>query len=52
MISNSYRRSDYDNYVYHKELFDGSFIYLLFYVDDMLIVCNNMSKINKLKTQI
>ena len=47
MIGNGYHRSEYDNYVYHKELFDGSFIYLLFYVDDMLIVCNNMSKIKQ-----
>ena len=42
----------YDNYVYHKELFDGSFIYLLLYVDDMLIAYKNTSKINRLKTQL
>ena len=42
----------YDNYVYHKELFDGSFIYLLLYVDDMLIAYKNISKINRLKTQL
>ena len=52
MIGNGYHRSEYANYVYHKELFDGSFIYLLLYVDDMLIACKNMSEINMLKTQL
>ena len=52
MIGKGYHRSEYDNCVYQKELFDGFFIYLLLYVDVMLIVCNNMSKINKLKTQL
>ena len=41
-----------DNSVCHKELFDGSFIYLLLYIDDMLIACKNMSEINMLKTQL
>ena len=52
MIDNNYHRSKYDNYVYHKELFDGSFIYLLLYVYDMLIFCKNMFEINRLKTQL
>ena len=52
MIDNDYHRNKYDNYVYHKELFDGSFIYLLLYVDDMLIFCKNMFEINRLKTQL
>ena len=50
MIGNDYHKSDYDNCVYHKELFVGSLIYLLLYVDDMLITCKNMLEINKLKT--
>ncbi|KAL6322036.1 hypothetical protein AAG906_003179 [Vitis piasezkii] len=33
MIGNGYHRREYDNYVYHKELFDGSFIYLLLYFE-------------------
>ena len=41
-----------DNFVCHKELFDGSFIYLLLYIDDMLIAYKNMSEINMLKTQL
>ena len=52
MISNGYHRSEYDNCVYHKEVFDGSFIYLLLYVDDMLIAYKNMSEFNMLKTQL
>ena len=52
MIDKDYHRSKYDNYVYHKELFDGSFIYLLLYVDDMLIFGKNMFEINRLKTQL
>ena len=43
---------EYDNCVCHKELFDGSFIYLLLYIDDMLIACKNMFEINMLKTQL
>lgn len=50
MIGNGYRRSEHDNCVYHKELFHSSFIYLLLYIDVMLIAYKNMSKINKLKT--
>ena len=52
MISNGYHKSEYDNCVYHKEVFDGSFIYLLLYVDDILIACKNMSNINRLKIQL
>ena len=52
MIGNGYHRSEFDNCVHHKELFYGSFIYLLLYVDDMLIVCKNMSEIKELKTQL
>ena len=52
MIRNGYHRSEYDNCVYHKELFDDYFIYLLLYDDDMLIACKNMFEINMLKTQL
>ena len=33
-----------------KSLYDGSSIFLLFYVDDMLIAAKSMSEVNKLKT--
>ena len=52
MLSHGYSRSDYDSCVYHKKISDGSFVYLLLYVDDMLIIARSMSEINKLKTQL
>ena len=50
MIGNGYHRSEYNNCVYHKELFGDSFIYLLLYDDGMLIACKNMIEINRSKT--
>lgn len=38
--------------MYHKKLEDGSYIYLLLYVDDMLIAAKNMSDIHALKKQL
>ena len=52
MISSGYRSSEYDNYVYHKKLFNDSFIYLLLYIDDILIAFKNMFQINILQTQL
>ena len=39
----------YECYVYVKSLDDGSSIFLLLYVDDMLIVANSTSEVNKMK---
>lgn len=52
MLKNAYSRSEYDSCVYYKKLADGSFIYLLLYVDYMLIACKDMSEINRLKAQL
>jgi hypothetical protein len=52
MIGHGYSRSEYDNCVYHRKLSDGSLVYLLLYVDDMLIAAKNLVEINKLKTQL
>lgn len=41
-----------DSYVNYKRLTDGSFIYLLLYVDDMLIACKNILEISLLKAQL
>jgi hypothetical protein len=38
--------------VYFKNLGNGSFIYLLFYVDNMLIAAKDMSEINRLKEEL
>ena len=52
MIGQDYSKSQYHNCVYYKKCSNGSFVYLLLYVDDMLIVAHNISSINELKTQL
>ena len=52
MINIGYIRSEYDSCVYHRKLSDGSYIYLLLYVDDMLIACKYPTEINKVKAQL
>jgi hypothetical protein len=51
MISHGFKRSDYDSCVYLK-IVNGSTIYLLLYVDDMLIAAKDKSEIAKLKAQL
>jgi Reverse transcriptase (RNA-dependent DNA polymerase) len=52
MVSLNFSRSNYDNCVYLKRLDGGNYIYLLLYVDDILIAATNMGAINKLKEQL
>ena len=52
MIGQGYTCIWYDNYVYFRQYFDGSLIYLLLYVDDMLIASKDMFLISKLKYQL
>mgnify|MGYP001545691585 CR=1 FL=1 len=52
MISNGYTRNQFDNCVYSKELSPDSYIYMLIYVDDMLIATKDMSGINYLKATL
>ena len=52
MLGHGYSRSMYDSCVYFRKLNDGSFIYLLLYVDDMLIAAKNLSEIHTLKLQL
>jgi hypothetical protein len=49
MIKIDYRRCEYDCCVYVKSLDDGSFIFLLLNMDDMLIAANSIVEVNKLK---
>jgi hypothetical protein len=49
MIEIGYRRCEYDCCVYVKSLDDGSFIFLLVYVDDMFIAAKSIVEVNKLK---
>ena len=50
MIRIGYKICEYDCFVYVKSLDDDSFIFLLLYVDDMLIVAKSMIEVNKLKS--
>ncbi|KAL6314158.1 hypothetical protein AAG906_011900 [Vitis piasezkii] len=51
MIKIGYKRCEYNCCVYVKNLDeDSSFIFLLLYGDDMLIVAKSMVKVNKLKS--
>lgn len=49
MINNGFARSLYDSCVYFQKLSNGSFIYLLLYVDDMLIAAKDMSDVCRVK---
>ncbi|GJT14077.1 retrotransposon protein, putative, ty1-copia subclass [Tanacetum coccineum] len=49
MISNGFSRSNYDSCVYFKEFAPSMYIYLLLYVDDMLIACKSKSEIEYTK---
>src|SRR3954468_6404520 len=52
MTRHGFARSAYDSCVYLKKLFDGSYVYLLLYVDDMLIAAKEMTRINLPKKQL
>ncbi|KAM1399624.1 hypothetical protein ACFX2F_027020 [Malus domestica] len=52
MIGQKYTRSHYDHCVYFRKLQDGTFIYLLLYVDEMRIACKSKVEIERLKTQL
>ncbi|KAH9763605.1 hypothetical protein KPL70_001228 [Citrus sinensis] len=49
MISNGYYRRNYDSCVYHEIIISGGAVYLLLYVDNILIAGKNLSDIKKLK---
>ena len=49
MVENKFSRSQYDSCVYYQQLKNGNYIYLLLYVDDMLLICKDMEEINRLK---
>nr|GEW62376.1 hypothetical protein [Tanacetum cinerariifolium] len=50
MLSNGFKRSSYDNCVYYKSYAPGEYIYLLLYVDDMLITCKSKAEIGSTKS--
>ena len=50
MIQISYTYCEYDCCVHVRILEDGSYIFLLLYMDDMLIATKNMCEVNRLKS--
>jgi hypothetical protein len=52
MIEHGYSRCHSDHCVYFKKVENGSYIILLLYVDDMLVVGSNMKDINVLKRKL
>ncbi|KAG8477717.1 hypothetical protein CXB51_027597 [Gossypium anomalum] len=52
MTSHDFKRSSFDSCVYFKKNSDGSFVYLLLYVDDMLIAVKDKGEIRKVKAQL
>ena len=49
MTTHDFKRSNYDSCVYIKKNDNGSFVYLLLYVDDMLIATKDKEGIRKVK---
>nr|GFC97034.1 retrovirus-related Pol polyprotein from transposon TNT 1-94 [Tanacetum cinerariifolium] len=49
-MKSKFTRSKYDHCVDLKRLQDGSFVYLLLYLDEMLIASQSLDDIEKLKT--
>ena len=52
MVEHRYDRTASDLGVFVNKFFDGEFIILLLYMDDMLIVGRDTSKIDKLKKEL
>ena len=52
VADHGYARTTSDHCVFLKKFSDGEFIILLLYVDDMLIICRDTSKIDRLKKEL
>ena len=52
MISYDFKKSSFDSCVYFKQRNDESFLYLLLYVDDMLIATKSNEEIRTIKAQL
>ncbi|GJZ77014.1 retrovirus-related pol polyprotein from transposon TNT 1-94 [Tanacetum coccineum] len=50
MLSNGFKRSSYKNCVYYRSYAPGEYIYLLLYVDDMMIACKSKAEIGSTKS--
>ena len=52
MISHDFKRSSFDSCVYFKRCNDESFLYILFYVDEMLIAAKSKEDIRTVTVQL
>ena len=52
MMSHGYNRTTSNHCVFTRKFYDDDFIILLLYVDDMLIIGHDSSKIDKLKREL
>jgi len=52
MIEQGFKKTTSDHCVFVQKFSDTDFIILLLYVDDMLIVGHNLSRINSLKKEL
>ena len=52
MMSHGYSRTSSDHCVFTRKFSDDDFIILLLYVDDMLIIGHDSSKIDRLKREL
>ena len=52
MTTHGFKRNNFDSCVYFKRCDDGSFVYLLLYVDDMLIAASSKEEVRKVKAQL
>ena len=52
MLSQGYKRSEFDHCLYTKQAKDGSWLILILYVDDMLIAGKHMEEISALKSKM
>ena len=52
MLSQGYKRSEKNHYLYTKQAKDGSLVILILYVDDMLLAGRQMAEISALKSKM
>nr|GEU94014.1 retrovirus-related Pol polyprotein from transposon TNT 1-94 [Tanacetum cinerariifolium] len=50
MLNNGFKRSSYDICIYYRSYAPGEYIYLLLYVDDMMIACKSKDEIGSTKS--
>ena len=50
IVSHGYNKNPYDSCVYHSKVEDGSDIYLVLFVDDILVTSQDKSEIQNMKS--